>query len=115
MSLLYLLSVSLVTVFVEPLGWCAILAALLAGVFFDRLWVILGLVAGSATARFWLSRRFTDEPTLSTQGLLDTLNSMKPWVDSATIATVVLAVFFLVDTLSTFWRQFRAARHQRRN
>jgi len=40
------------TVFLVPVGWCAILSALAAGIVFDGLWVLFAPAVGSMPARF---------------------------------------------------------------
>lgn len=109
MFLLFLLVSSIVGLCLEPVGWLALLGALLAGVFFDRLWAWLGLVAVAASLRFWLSRPFVEDVEPSMQGLADNLNAIKPWVDAVTIAAMVTLLFFLAHPLALRWQHNRAA------
>lgn len=109
MLFLFLLVWSIVSLCLEPLGWLALLAAVLVGIFFDRLWALLGLVVVAASLRFWLSRTFVEVFDPSTQGLADSLNGIKPWVDASTIAVMMTLLFFLADPLASRWLRRRSA------
>jgi hypothetical protein len=93
MFLVFMVFASALGVFVEPLGWLAISAALICG-WFDAKPIALGaLVATCGTLRFWFWSPPKQDASDSIRFLVETQNAVGPWIDAGTIGLVILLAY----------------------